>query len=569
MDERIVNWLNNSDFKFDTDESEDEVDDSDIDPDYFPNQQPNEEQNTWNCDNDGIENDADENVQLIADEFEDDVNVNTPSNEITWGPVTGNINTITYNPLNLDVGINPDIIDCMKNCAPIDFYALFFDENVLDFLVSETNRYAHQIINSRRLSKCSRLKKWTPIDRTEMRNFLGLIVWMGLVNMPNLRDYWRTDFLYKTRVPEVMSRNRFELILGMFHCGNNEMIEYGRLNKVQHLVDMLVANFNKCYIPEDKVCIDESVVPFIGRLVFRQYLKNKKHRYGIKIFKLYLKDFYTLRYNIYAGKEVIRETDVSYKIVLKLMEPYLNFGRTLYTDNWYSSVKLAEKLNQENTHLVGTLRANRKNNPENVVKKKFKKGEVIASQSNNNVVILKWRDKRDILLITTKHSDQIIEIQKRDTIIKKPLVVEDYNTGKSYIDRSDQMSSYSSPLKKTIKWYKKMAFDILLSTATVNALSLFKSVTKNKSITITTFKEEIINQLLYKPNVPQPISPGLKHLLVTTQKKRMCKPCYAQKSENLGRLEAQNKTRKVFTHCEGCKQQMCRDCFIKKHKNVL
>jgi len=126
------------------------------------------------------------------------------------------------------------------------------------------------------------------------------------------------------------------------------------------------------------------------------------------------------------------------------MEPYLNFGRTLYTDNWYSSVKLAEKFNQENTHLVGTLRANCKNNPENVVKKKFKKGEIIASQSNNNVVILKWRDKRDILLITTKHSDQIIEIQKRNKIIKKPLVVEDYNTGKSYIDRSDQMSSYST-----------------------------------------------------------------------------------------------------------------------------
>jgi len=492
-----------------------------------------------------------------------------PSNEITWGPVTGNLNTILYNPLNLDVGINPDIIDSMEDCAPIDFYTLFFDENVLDFLVSETNRYAHQIINSRTLSKCSRLKKWTPIDRTEMRNFLGLIVWMGLVNMPSLKDYWRKDFLYKTRVPEIMSRNRFELILGMFHCGNNEIIEYGRLNKVQHLVDMLVDNFNKWYIPDDKVCIDESVVPFIGRLVIRQYLKNKKHRYGIKIFKLCSKDFYTLRYNIYAGKEEVRETDVSYKIVLKLMEPYLNFGRTLYTDNWYSSVKLAEKLNQKNTHLVGTLRANRKNNPENVVKKKLKKGEIIASQSNNNVVILKWRDKRDILLITTKHTDQIIEIQKRDKIIKKPLVVEDYNTGKSYIDRSDQMSSYSTPLKKTIKWYKKVAFDILLSTSTVNALSLFKSVTKNKSITITTFKEEIIKQLLYKPNVPQPISPGLKHLLVTTRQKRMCKPCYAQKSENLGRIEAQNKTRKVFTYCEGCKLQMCKDCFIKKHKNVL
>lgn len=162
----------------------------------------------------------------------------------------------------------------------------------------------------------------------------------------------------------------------MIYCGNYEIIEHGRLNNIQHLVDMSVANFNKWYIPEDKVCIYESVVLSIGRLVFRQYLKNKIHRYGIMIFKLCSKDFYTLHYNIYAGKEAVKETDVSYKILLKSMEylnTYLNFGRTLYTDNWYSSVKIAEKLNQENTHLVGTLRANRKHNPENVVKKKFKK----------------------------------------------------------------------------------------------------------------------------------------------------------------------------------------------------
>jgi hypothetical protein len=137
------------------------------------------------------------------------------------------------------------------------------------------------------------------------------------------------------------------------------------------------------------VCIDESVVPFIGRLVFRQYIKNKSHRYGIKIFKLCAKDYYILQYNVYAGKEDVRQTNISYNTVLKLMEPYLNFGCTLYVDNWYTSVKLAEKLNREKTHLVGTLRANLKNNPENVIKKKLKKGEVIASQSNSNVVVLK------------------------------------------------------------------------------------------------------------------------------------------------------------------------------------
>ena len=49
------------------------------------------------------------------------------------------------------------------------------------------------------------------------------------------------------------------------------------------------------------------------------------------------------------------------------------------------------------------------------------------------------RDKRDIIyLITTKNTDETTEIRRRTgCIIKKPLAVEDYNVGKSFIDRSD------------------------------------------------------------------------------------------------------------------------------------
>lgn len=462
-------------------------------------------------------------------------------------------------------------METMTDCLPIDFYGLFLDEEILDFLIIETNRYASQSLRNRKLKAYSRLKKWTPIDRTEMRNFLGLVMWMGLVNMPSLVDYWRKDILYANKVTEVMSRNRFELILSMFHCSNNEKPEHGRLDKIQKLVDLLVFNFQKWYIPEEVLCIDESVVPFIGRLIFRQYLKNKTHRYGIKIFKLCAKDFYTLQYNIYAGKEAVRETNVSHKIVLKLLKPYLNFGRCLFIDNWYSSVELAEKLNCENTHVVGTLRANRRGNPRDVISKKLKKGELFTQQSNSNIVVMKWRDKRDIYLITTKHTDETIEIRRRTgDIIKKPLAVEDYNVGKSFIDRSDQMSSYSSPLKRSIKWYRKVAFDILLSTTVVNALSLYKSVTMN-NITITRFKEEIIKPLLFKPTVPAlPVTPT-SHKLIScgNLKKRMCQKCYSRLSSEFGRKVAQNKTRKILTRCEGCNIFMCRDCFIKFHKSSL
>lgn len=230
---------------------------------------------------------------------------------------------------------------------------------------------------------------------------------------------------------------------------------------------------------------------------------------------------------------------------------------------------MAEKLNCENTHVVGTLRANRRGNPRDVISKKLKKGELFAQQSSSNIVVMKWRDKRDIYLITTKHTDETIEIRRRTgDIIKKPLAVEDYNAGKSFIDRSDQMASYSNSLKRSIKWYRKVAFDILLLTV-VNALPLYKSVTMN-NITITRFKQEIIKPLLFKPTVSAlPVIPT-SHKLIScgNLKKRMCQKCYSRLSSEFGRKVAQNKTRKILTRCEGCNIFMCRDCFIKFHKSI-
>lgn len=104
--------------------------------------------------------------------------------------------------------------------------------------------------------------------------------------------------------------------------------------------------------------------------MFRQYIANKRHRYGVKIFKLCCHDFYTLQYKIYAGKEADIGQSLSTKVVMQLMEPYLDKGRCLFIDNWYTSIDLAEKLLDRKTHVVGTLRANRKINPAEVTKKK-------------------------------------------------------------------------------------------------------------------------------------------------------------------------------------------------------
>lgn len=82
---------------------------------------------------------------------------------------------------------------------------------------------------------------------------------------------------------------------------NKKALNNDRLYKIQILIDLLVEKFNHTVVPEGS--IDESMIPYLGRLSFRQYISNKRHRYGIKIFKLCTRYCYTSKYKAYARIE--------------------------------------------------------------------------------------------------------------------------------------------------------------------------------------------------------------------------------------------------------------------------
>ena len=51
----------------------------------------------------------------------------------------------------------------------------------------------------------------------------------------------------------------------------------------------------------------------------------------------------------------------------------------------------------------------------------------------------------------------MVEVQNRKEQKKmKPNVIRDYNLGMSGIENCDQMLSYYSALRKTLRWYKKL-----------------------------------------------------------------------------------------------------------------
>ncbi|CAH3967358.1 unnamed protein product [Pieris brassicae] len=131
---------------------------------------------------------------------------------------------------------------------------------------------------------------------------------------------------------------------------------------------MLTLTFRKVYNAGEELSLDESLLLFRGRLHFRQYIKSKKARYGIKFYELTTHDGYILNVKMYAGKEVVdpnmhESESKTEKLVLRLMRPYLLRGHHLFMDNFYNSVKMAHKLLDLKTHCTGTLRTNRKDNP--------------------------------------------------------------------------------------------------------------------------------------------------------------------------------------------------------------
>nr|XP_012549606.2 piggyBac transposable element-derived protein 4-like [Bombyx mori] len=282
-------------------------------------------------------------------------------------------------------------------------------------------------------------------------------------------------------IVSVITRDRFLLLLKLkfWHfCDDSSAIHNSnKLTKIHDLANMLNSRFQEVLTPGKFVVIDESMIPWRGRLKLKQYIKNKSHKYGVKIYKLCTPEGYTYNSIIYSGKgENGREQNHGKVTVLKLIQGLENKCRIVIADNFYSSIELAEEILSHKTRYCGTLRSNRRGLLKAIVSLKLKKGEIKGAMNKNGVKIIKWVDKRQLLMISTVKEDEDVLVntgkknKKTNENIKKPTCVLTYNNNKKGVDFSDQMSLYySSTLKRGLKWFRKVGMEYLFGMALVNA----------------------------------------------------------------------------------------------------
>ena len=107
-------------------------------------------------------------------------------------------------------------------------------------------------------------------------------------------------------VSSVMSRNRFESILRTVHFVNNLSIseddkKQDRLWKIRPWLSILREKF-LTVTPEEHHAVDEIMVAFKGKSLMRQYMPNKPHKWGFKIWGRSGVSGYLYDFDVYQGK---------------------------------------------------------------------------------------------------------------------------------------------------------------------------------------------------------------------------------------------------------------------------
>lgn len=171
---------------------------------------------------------------------------------------------------------------------PVDYFASIFDDEILDLIVKETNRYANEMISGG-LKPQARLHSWEPVTRGELQIFFALQIMMGIKKLPEISDYWSTHWIFNSDTfRQIMTSKRYSQLNMTFHFVNNaDKKEKGELGydpcfKVRPIIDHLRHRFQAIYYPSRELSVDESMCAFKGRLSFKQYIPMKHHRFGIK-----------------------------------------------------------------------------------------------------------------------------------------------------------------------------------------------------------------------------------------------------------------------------------------------
>lgn len=300
--------------------------------------------------------------------------------------------------------------------GPMEYFLKFFDQEVTELFVRNSNKYALQ-------------KNRSPnITHSEFLAFIGVMLLSGYVQIPRRRMFWeRERDGNNVLVAEAISRDRFEYIFSNLHVSDNNHLDHNdKFAKVRPLFKLLNKKFMENSFVEDMHSIDEAMVPYYGRHGCKQYIHGKPINYGFKLWVGSTRLGYLNWFEPYQGartniSERYEEFGVGAGVVLEyaqvLRQKWPDRKFHLFFDNFFTSIPLIEELTKENFFATGTVRENRlpgNNLINSKVLKKEKRGTYDYKKiSNQNIIAVKWNDNSIVTLCSNFAGIEPVHVVKR------------------------------------------------------------------------------------------------------------------------------------------------------------
>ncbi|KAG1941176.1 hypothetical protein F2P79_016309 [Pimephales promelas] len=310
---------------------------------------------------------------------------------------------------------------------------------------------------------------------TDIFAFIAMVIYMGIVKLPSITDFWRGGNLYSLPFPKkVMTGKKFLRICRSLHLSKmvddaaNEQRrgtpQFDRLCKIKPLYTEMRDACKRNFHPGQEISIDERMVASKARIGLKQYMKNKPVRWGYKLFVLAdSNNGYTWDFFVYEGKlQGNSGKGLSYESVMELLDTQLlGTGYKLFVDNFYTSPSLFSDLLLKRIWACGTIRPNR-----------------IGGETQGTCSCVPH--------CTQPNAGDTVQRRVRDPdgrwVLKDisiPPAVKEYNRCMGGVDLSDALISYYKFINKTQKWYKTF-FSHFIDIAVVNAFLLYKDLAKGK-----------------------------------------------------------------------------------------
>ena len=264
-----------------------------------------------------------------------------------------------------------------------------------------------------------------------------------------------------------------------------------KLRKVESFIQDFKNLCQSLYVPQKYVAIDERMVKSRHRSGFRQFIKDKPTKWGIKLWVLAdSANGDTIDFNSYIGKAAgqnIGEHGLGYDVVMRLMAPYFGLGYHLFVDNFYSSVTLFKHLYNRGVLATGTILEKSRSFPPTLKNsKEWAKGREWGSMRwvrDSPCLVLQWVDNKVVSMITSvgNANDHTRVNRKVSTdgqwanrSVRQPTIFRTYNMKMNAVDRSDQILTAFSTQRKCMRWWKTLFFH-LIDIAVVNSFILFQA----------------------------------------------------------------------------------------------